>query len=88
MSRAGPVRGSDAIRKAIEKMARLGVKVGIDTDRAAVADHVAYFYGPYSVLSKQGVVERGTYLEVWRYTRGEWLIELDVNAIGAPTSQH
>lgn len=51
------------------------------------AGHLAYFYGPYTVLSKQQVVERGTYLEVWRRYGTQWLIELDVNATGAPMIQ-
>jgi len=48
--------------------------------RAEQAGDLAYFYGPYSVSSKQGVVEKGMYLEIWRRHDGRWLIELDVNS--------
>lgn len=84
MSGAAPVRGHAAIRAAIDKMVQSGVKVHIDTARAEPAGDLAYFYGPYSVSAKQGVVERGTYLEIWRRHGGQWLLELDVNATGAP----
>jgi uncharacterized protein (TIGR02246 family) len=91
MSGEPPIRGRAAIRAAIDKMLHSGVKVRIETDRAAAAGSLAYFYGPYEVLSSQKVVERGTYLEVWRRYGPQWLIELDVNATGAriiPGSQH
>jgi uncharacterized protein (TIGR02246 family) len=84
MSGVAPVRGREAIRAAVDKMVQSGVKVRIDTARAQLAGDLAYFYGPYSVSSKQGVVERGTYLEIWRRHGEHWLIELDVNATGAP----
>ncbi|HVS77801.1 MAG TPA: nuclear transport factor 2 family protein [Steroidobacteraceae bacterium] len=86
MSGAAPVRGREAIRAEVDKMLQSGVKLRIGTDRAEAAGDLAYFYGSYSVSSNQGVVERGTYLEVWHRTRGHWLIELDVNATGAPVS--
>lgn len=91
MSDAAPVRGRAAIRAQVDKMIQSGVKVRIDTARAHRAGDLAYFYGPYSVSSKRGIVERGTYLEIWRRHDGRWLIELDVNATGAPierTPQH
>lgn len=86
-SGAAPVRGPAAIRAEIDTMIKSGVKVRIETDRAEQAGDLAYFYGSYSVSSKQGVVERGTYLEVWRRSEGNWLIELDVNSTGAPIGQ-
>lgn len=58
----------------------------IGTDKAEAAGDLAYFYGPYSVSSTQGVVEPGRYVEVWRRIGGHWLIELDVNSTGAPIS--
>ncbi len=91
MSGAAPVHGRAAIRAEADKMIQSGVKVRIDTARAQLAGDLAYFYGPYSVSSKQGVVERGMYLEIWRRHGERWLIELDVNATGAPidgTPQH
>jgi uncharacterized protein (TIGR02246 family) len=91
MSGEAPIRGRAPIRAAIDKMLYSGVKVRIGTDRAAAAGNLAYFYGPYEVSSSQRVVERGTYLEVWRRYGRQWLIELDVNATGAriiPGSQH
>lgn len=84
MSGVAPIRGREAIRAAIDTMLHSGVKVRIDTDRMAAVGDLAYFYGPYSVSSKQRIVERGTYLEVWHRYDGHWLIDLDVNATGAP----
>lgn len=86
VSGAAPIRGREAIRAAVDKMLQSGVKVRIGTDRAQAVGDLAYFYGPYSVSSRQGVVERGTYVEVWHRTEGHWLIELDVNSTGAPVS--
>jgi uncharacterized protein (TIGR02246 family) len=85
MSGAAPVHGRAAIRAEVDKMVQSGVKVRIDTTRARQVGDLAYFYGPYSVSAKQGVVERGMYLEIWRRHGEQWLIELDVNATGAPT---
>ncbi len=84
MSGSPPIRGRAAIRAAIDSMIHSGVKVRIDTDRISAVGDLAYFYGPYSVLSDQRVVERGTYLEVWHRYGRQWLIDLDVNATGAP----
>jgi uncharacterized protein (TIGR02246 family) len=83
MSGEAPIRGRAAIRAAIGKMLHSGVKVRIESDRAAAAGGLAYFYGPYEVSSDRGVVERGTYLEVWHHYGERWLIELDVNATGS-----
>lgn len=87
MSGAAPVRGRAAIRAEVDRMLQSGVKVRIDTTRIGQAGNLAYFYGPYSVSSKQGLVEQGTYLEVWRRYGGQWLIDLDVNSTGAPIDQ-
>lgn len=87
MSGAAPVRGRAAIRAELDRMFQSGVKVRIDTARAEQAGDLAYFYGPYGVSSKQGVVERGMYLEIWRRHGKRWLIELDVNSTGAPIDQ-
>ena len=84
LSGAAPIRGRTAIRTAIDGLERSGVKVSIDTVRAEKVGDLAYFYGPYGVSSKHAVVERGTYLEIWRRHGGQWFIELDVNATGAP----
>lgn len=85
MSGAPPVRGRKAIRAAIDTMLRSDVKVRIDTTQSRAFGDCAYFYGPYTVLSsQQQVVEQGTYLEVWRRHGTRWLIDLDVNATGAP----
>lgn len=84
MSGAAPVRGRKAIRAELDRMIQSGVKVRIGTARAERAGDLAYFYGPYSVSSHQGVAERGMYLEVWRRHGGQWLIELDVNSTGVP----
>ena len=87
LSGAPPVRGRDAIRAALTKMVQSGVKVRIDMDRSAAAGNLAYFFGPYRVLLKGKIVERGTYLEVWRRHGARWLIDLDVNAAGAPIAR-
>ncbi len=84
LSGAAPIRGRSAIRAAVARMVQSGVKVRIHTDRSAAAGDLAYFFGPYTVLLKQRVVERGTYLEVWRRHGRRWLIDFDVNATGAP----
>lgn len=86
MSGAAPVHGREAIRAEVDKMLKSGVKLRIGTDRVEAAGDLAYFYGPYTVSSDQGIVERGTYLEVWHRTAGHWQIELDVNATGAPVN--
>jgi uncharacterized protein (TIGR02246 family) len=84
MSGSAPVHGRESIRAAVDKLLRAGVKLRIETARAEAAGDLAYFYGPYSVSAARGVVERGTYLEVWRRTGTRWRIELDVNATGEP----
>ncbi len=86
MSGTAPIHGRDAIRAAVDKMIQSGVKVRIDTDRRTAAGDLAYFYGPYTVSSRGTVVERGTYLEIWRRYGTQWLIDLDVNATGAPVT--
>ena len=80
MSGAPLVRGRAAIRAAISKMEHSGVKVRIGTERSVAAGNMAYFSGPYRVLLKGRLVERGTYLEVWHRYGRRWLIDLDVNA--------
>jgi len=87
MSGAAPIHGRDAIRAAVDDMIKSGVKVQIQSDRAEVAGNLAYFYGSYQVLSKQSIVERGTYLEIWRHAYSQWHIEYDVNATGAPIAR-
>jgi ketosteroid isomerase-like protein len=84
MSGAPPVVGRQAIRAAVAKMVQSGVKVRIDNERSAAAGDLAYFFGSYTVLLQQRVVERGTYLEVWHRYDSQWLIDLDVNATGTP----
>jgi ketosteroid isomerase-like protein len=84
MSGAPPIHGPQAIQIAVAKMVKSGVKVRIEVNRSAAAGDLAYFYGPYTVLLQQKVVERGTYLEVWHRYSGRWLLDLDINAAGAP----
>lgn len=84
MSGAPPIHGRQAIYTAVSKMAKSGVKVRVQVARSEEAGDLAYFYGPYTVLLRQRVVERGTYLEVWHRYSGHWLLDLDVNATGAP----
>jgi ketosteroid isomerase-like protein len=83
---SAPIRGRAAIRAEIDQLEQSGVKVSIDTAQSEQVGDLAYFYGAYSVSSKQAVVERGTYLEIWRRHGGQWHIEFDVNATGAPIS--
>ena len=84
LSGEAPIRGRTAIRAELDKLMQSGVKVSIDTAKSDKVGDLVYFYGPYIVSSKQGVVEQGTYLEIWRRHDGHWLIEFDVNATGAP----
>jgi ketosteroid isomerase-like protein len=84
LSGAPPIRGPAAIRAELDSLVQSGVKASIDVTRSEAVGDLAYFYGSYSVSSKQSIVERGTYLEVWRRHGKQWLIELDVNATGAP----
>ena len=84
MSGAPPIHGPQAIQIAVAKMVKSGVKVHIDVDRSAASGDFAYFYGPYTVLLQQKVIERGTYLEVWHRYGGRWLLDLDVNVAAAP----
>ena len=84
MSGAPPIHGRQAIQAAVAQMVKSGVKVRIEVDRSVAAGDVAYFFGPYTVLQQQKVIERGTYLEVWHRHHGQWLLDLDVNATGAP----
>jgi ketosteroid isomerase-like protein len=69
-------------------MIKSGVKVRIGTDQNVGSGDLAYVYGHYSVLDHEGgkSVEEGTYVELWRRRAGTWLIELDVNSVGAAAS--
>ena len=87
MSGAPLVRGRAAIHAAISRMEHSGAKVRIGTERSVAVGNMAYFSGPYRVLLKCRVVERGTYLEVWHRYGRRWLIDLDVNA-SAPIDQN
>jgi uncharacterized protein (TIGR02246 family) len=89
MSGSSTVRGREAIRAAIDNMAKSGVKVRIGAEQNVGSGEIAYVYGHYSVLERDGGrnVESGTYIEVWRRRAGVWQIDLDVNAVGLPTSQ-
>lgn len=80
MSGIPPIRGRKAIRDALAKMVQSGEKVSVDVERSAAAHGLAYFYGSYRVVANQKTVERGTYLEVWHRSTGEWRLDLDVNA--------
>jgi uncharacterized protein (TIGR02246 family) len=86
MSGAAPVQGKAAIRKAVDDMIKSGVKLRIGAAQNLGSGDIAYVYGPYSVFEHDGgrEVESGTYIEVWRRRAGAWLIDLDVNAVGAP----
>jgi uncharacterized protein (TIGR02246 family) len=88
MSGSAPVRGRAAIRSTVEEMIKSGVKVRIGTDQNVGSGDLAYVYGHYSVLDHEGgkSVEEGTYVELWRRRAGTWLIELDVNSVGAAAS--
>ena len=85
MSGAAPVQGKAAIRKAVDDMIKSGVKLRIGAAQNVGSGDIAYVYGPYSVFEHEGgrEVESGTYIEVWRRRAGAWLIDLDVNAVGA-----
>jgi len=78
------VEGRDGIHKAVDDMIKSGVKVRIGSAQNVGSGDLAYVYGPYSVLDREGgrEVEKGTYVEVWRRRAGTWLIDLDVNSTG------
>jgi uncharacterized protein (TIGR02246 family) len=84
MSGSPVARGHAAIQSTIETMIRSGVKAHIDAERNFGSGDLAYVYGHYSVLEKEGghSVEDGHYIELWRRRDGAWLIDLDVNAAG------
>lgn len=88
MSGAAPVRGVANIQRAIADMISSGVKVRIDAEQNIGAGDIAYVYGKYVVQRGEGgpETERGSYVEVWRRRDGEWKIDLDLNAVGAPTT--
>jgi uncharacterized protein (TIGR02246 family) len=85
MSGSPPAHGQAAIRAAVETMIKSGVKVRIGTDQNVGSGDLAYVYGHYAVLEHDGgkSVEEGSYVEVWRRHGKAWLIDLDVNAVGA-----
>lgn len=86
MSGSPTVRGRDAIRAAIDNMIKSGVKVRIGAAQNVGAGDIAYVYGPYTVLERDGGrnIESGSYIELWRRRGGVWQIDLDVNAAGPP----
>jgi uncharacterized protein (TIGR02246 family) len=88
MSGSPPVVGKAEIESAVRKMMESGVKVRIGSQRNLGSGSLAYVYGPYSVLERDGgrEVESGSYVEVWSNHGGTWLIDLDVNAAGAPAA--
>jgi ketosteroid isomerase-like protein len=85
MSGSAPILGKAAIRKTVDDMIKSGVKLRIGAAQNVGSGDIAYVYGPYSVFEHDGgrEVESGTYIEVWRRRAGAWLIDLDVNAVGA-----
>jgi uncharacterized protein (TIGR02246 family) len=84
MSGSNPAHGRAAIRAAVEAMIKSGVKVRINADRNVGSGEIAYVYGHYIVLERDGgkSVEAGSYIELWRRHGERWLIDLDVNAAG------
>jgi len=85
MSGSAPVQGQAAIRTAIETMIKSGTKVRIGSEQNRGSGDLAYVYGHYTVLDHEGgkPVEEGSYIELWRRRQGQWLIDLDVNSVGA-----
>ena len=77
-------QGPTAISAALTAMFQSGVKAHIDSEQNVASGDLAYVYGHYSVLDKEGghSIEDGHYIELWRRHGGKWLIELDVNAVG------
>jgi uncharacterized protein (TIGR02246 family) len=87
MSGSPPISGKAGIEDAVRKMIQSGVKVRIGAQRNRGSGSIAYVYGSYSVLDREGgrEIENGAYLEIWSNHQGTWLIDLDVNAAGAAT---
>lgn len=88
MSGSAPIRGRAAIRATVEAMIRSGVKVRIGANQNIGSGDLAYVYGHYSVLDRDGAksVEEGDYIELWRRRDGAWRIDLDVNSVGPAAS--
>ena len=85
LSGAATIRGRAAIGAELRRIVQSGIKVRITSEQNAGSGDLAYVYGPYAMLDPTGaVVERGSYVEVWRRRGGAWRIDLDVNAAGAP----
>ena len=84
MSGSAPIRGSAAIRRALEDMIEAGAEVRITVEKNIGAGDIAYVYGTYAILEKKSgrETEHGSYVEVWRRRNGVWAIDLDVNAAG------
>jgi uncharacterized protein (TIGR02246 family) len=84
ISGSEPVKGIAAIRAAIEAMVKSGVKVRIESSENVGAGDLAYVFGAYSILEREGgkEVEHGTYVEIWRRRDGAWNITVDINATG------
>ena len=84
MSGSETAKGPEAIRAAVETLMKTGAKVHIDTSQNVGAGDIAYVFGTYSVLDREGGkdIEQGTYVEVWRQLDGAWKLSLDVNAAG------
>lgn len=84
MSGSETSKGAAAIRTAVEAMIKTGAKVHVDTAQNVGAGDRAYVHGTHTLLDHEGgaVIERGSYLEVWRRLDGAWKLSLDVNAAG------
>ena len=84
MSGSAPIRGTAAIRRALEDMIKTDIEVRINVEKNIGSGDIAYVYGTYSILEKKSAreTEHGSYVEVWRRRNGVWAIDLDVNAVG------
>lgn len=90
MSGSPVAHGPSEIGAALTAMIGSGVKAHIDSEQNVASGDIAYVYGHYSVMDKEGghSIEEGHYIELWRRRGGVWLIDLDVNAVGpAPANR-
>jgi ketosteroid isomerase-like protein len=90
MSGSPVAHGPSEIGAALTAMIGSGVKAHIDSEQNVASGDIAYVYGHYSVMDKEGghSIEEGHYIELWRRRGGVWLIDLDVNAVGpAPSNR-
>ncbi len=71
-------RGAAAVREDFGGMIAEGLAVKLDTIEAKISGDIGYRVGTYTLTAPDGsVVDRGKYIETWRFEDGEWKISND-----------